>query len=112
MNEPEYEEWTERKIAHSYIHPQYDEFVSYHDFAILHLNESIKFRERVRPVCLPQQIYNKTIESTRLQVLGWGLTEFHEKNTLLRSTDLQFHTPRYQIHSKFIYSFKLKKFKL
>ena len=94
MDNPGYERWTERKIAHTYIHPQYDDYSSYYDLAVLQLNEPVQFRERIKSICLPRQNYSRTNEGKLLRVMGWGSTEIEKKSTVLRSTTLELFSPR------------------
>ena len=94
MDNPDYEEWTERHISHTYVHPQFDNFAAYYDVAILQLVQPIKFSQRIRHICLPQQNDNKTPTGKLLRVIGWGLTETEVQTSLLRSTYLELFSPR------------------
>ena len=94
MDTPGYEGWTERKIAVAHIHPQFDIYSSYYDLAVLQLNEPVQFRERIKPICLPQQNYSRTNEGKLLRVMGWGSTEIDKKSSALRSTTLELFSPR------------------
>ena len=94
MDNPEYEGWTERKIAIAHIHPQFDRYSSYYDLAVLQLNEPVQFRERIQPICLPQLNNRRTNNGNMLRVIGWGLTDSNEKNSVLRNTFLELFSAR------------------
>jgi Trypsin len=62
-------------------HPQYDPKnpSKHHDLAILRLNESVKYNDFVRPICLPTKEYNKGLTPNFVHtVTGWGKTDHCE----------------------------------
>jgi hypothetical protein len=94
LDNPDYEEWTERNISHTYVHPQFDNYAAYYDVAILQLVQPIQYSERIRPICLPQQNHSMTPDGKLLRVIGWGLTDNNVQTSLLRSTYLELFSSR------------------
>ena len=56
------------KVSKFIMHPKYQGVNSFHDIALLQLEEPLKFNASFMPVCIP-----KTNEYDNLVVAGWGL---------------------------------------
>uniref|UniRef100_A0A672ZRW3 Peptidase S1 domain-containing protein n=1 Tax=Sphaeramia orbicularis TaxID=375764 RepID=A0A672ZRW3_9TELE len=54
------------------LHPQYDQFTSDYDIALLELSAPVFFNELVQPVCIPAPSHTFTT-GTNCYVTGWGV---------------------------------------
>lgn len=61
-----------RNIRRILIHPQYDQFTSDYDIALLELSSAIFFNDLVQPVCVPAASHSFTT-GTSCYVTGWGV---------------------------------------
>ncbi|XP_034718683.1 uncharacterized protein LOC117938269 [Etheostoma cragini] len=61
-----------RPIRRILLHPQYDQFTSDYDIALLELGAPIFFNELVQPVCVPAPSHTFTT-GTSCYVTGWGV---------------------------------------
>lgn len=55
-------------------HENYDPVTNFHDIALIRLNTSILFSEKVFPACLREDISDVN-PAIPLTATGWGLTE-------------------------------------
>ncbi len=79
LKNPDYEDWTERNISHTYVHPQFDNYAAYFDLAILQLIKPIQYSERISPMCLPQQNDSRTPGVNFINVLCTAFTHVDPK---------------------------------
>lgn len=61
-----------RLIRRILLHPQYDQFTSDYDIALLELSSPVFFNELVQPVCVPAASH-VFITGTSCFVTGWGV---------------------------------------
>lgn len=61
-----------RLIRRILLHPQYDQFTSDYDIALLELSTPVFFNELVQPVCMPAPSHSFTT-GTNCYVTGWGV---------------------------------------
>lgn len=61
-----------RPIRRILLHPQYDQFTSDYDIALLELSAPIFFNDLVQPVCVPAPTHTFTT-GTSCYVTGWGV---------------------------------------
>ncbi|XP_067341841.1 suppressor of tumorigenicity 14 protein homolog isoform X2 [Channa argus] len=61
-----------RPIRRIVLHPQYDQFTSDYDIALLELSAPVFFNELVQPVCIPASSHTFTT-GTSCYVTGWGV---------------------------------------
>lgn len=61
-----------RPIRRILLHPQYDQFTSDYDIALLELSAPIFFNDLVQPVCVPASSHTFTT-GTSCYVTGWGV---------------------------------------
>lgn len=60
-------------IERVFKHPRYDEGCKYdNDLALLKLNRTLKYNNRVGAVCLPESDFTS---GTNCYITGWGTTE-------------------------------------
>lgn len=57
-------------------HPDFKSPIKYNDIALIKLNESVKFSQYIRPICLPD---SNTIETGRAIATGWGKLNYTGK---------------------------------
>lgn len=84
------------KLKKYITHPKYDASRFDYDFALLELDESLKFEERTQPVALPEEDL-KIPDGAMVEVSGWGKNikifqwtiQFSSKNSL--SMNSMFH---------------------
>ena len=71
--------WEQRyEIAELILHPSYDDIKNHdYDFALLRLNRSATFNDRVRPACIPGHNTSFPI-GTECYISGWGMTDEHD----------------------------------
>ncbi|XP_063063576.1 suppressor of tumorigenicity 14 protein homolog [Engraulis encrasicolus] len=73
-----------RQVRRITQHPQYDQFTSDYDIALLELSAPVFFNELVQPVCVPSPTHTFTARTTCF-VTGWGvLREDGELASLLQ----------------------------
>ncbi|VVC37364.1 Hypothetical protein CINCED_3A022459 [Cinara cedri] len=65
-------------IARILTHEQYNAREYTTDIALLKLNQSVRFNEFIKPICLPilSKMRSRTLEGTAPFVAGWGATSF------------------------------------
>lgn len=63
---------TIRPIRRMVLHPQYDQFTSDYDIALLELVAPVYFNDLVQPVCVPADSHTFTT-GTSCYVTGWGV---------------------------------------
>lgn len=63
---------TIRPIRRMVLHPQYDQFTSDYDIALLELAAPVYFNDLVQPVCVPAGSHTFTT-GTSCYVTGWGV---------------------------------------
>ena len=74
-----------RPIRRIVLHPQYDQFTSDYDLALLELSAPVFFSDLVQPVCVPAPSHTFST-ATSCYVTGWGvLMEDGERLFLLYS---------------------------
>ncbi|XP_028290327.1 suppressor of tumorigenicity 14 protein isoform X1 [Gouania willdenowi] len=61
-----------RLIRRIFLHPQYDQFTSDYDIALLELNAPVFFNDLVQPVCVPASTHTFST-GTSCYVTGWGV---------------------------------------
>lgn len=61
-----------RPIRRIVLHPQYDQFTSDYDIALLELSAPVFFNDLVQPVCVPAPSHTFTT-GTSCYVTGWGV---------------------------------------
>lgn len=61
-----------RLIRRILLHPQYDQFTSDYDIALLELSAPVFFNDLVQPVCVPASSHTFTT-GTNCFVTGWGV---------------------------------------
>ncbi|XP_029385524.1 uncharacterized protein LOC115061354 [Echeneis naucrates] len=61
-----------RPIRRILLHPQYDQFTSDYDIALLELSAPVFFNDLVQPVCVPASSHTFTA-GTSCYVTGWGV---------------------------------------
>ncbi|XP_034003479.1 suppressor of tumorigenicity 14 protein homolog [Trematomus bernacchii] len=61
-----------RTIRRILLHPQYDQFTSDYDIALLELSAPVFFNDLVQPVCVPASTHSFTT-GTNCYVTGWGV---------------------------------------
>lgn len=61
-----------RPIRRIVLHPQYDQFTSDYDIALLELSAPVFFSDLVQPVCIPAPSHTFTA-GTSCFVTGWGV---------------------------------------
>ncbi|KAM7390504.1 hypothetical protein PAMA_008589 [Pampus argenteus] len=61
-----------RPIRRIILHPQYDQFTSDYDIALLELSAPVFFNDLVQPVCVPASSHTFTT-GTSCYVTGWGV---------------------------------------
>lgn len=61
-----------RLIRRILLHPQYDQFTSDYDIALLELSSPVFFNDLVQPVCVPAASH-VFITGTSCYVTGWGV---------------------------------------
>lgn len=61
-----------RPIRRILLHPQYDQFTSDYDIALLELSAPVFFNDLVQPVCVPAPSHTFTT-GTSCYVTGWGV---------------------------------------
>uniref|UniRef100_A0A668SAZ7 Peptidase S1 domain-containing protein n=1 Tax=Oreochromis aureus TaxID=47969 RepID=A0A668SAZ7_OREAU len=61
-----------RPIRRILLHPQYDQFTSDYDIALLELSAPVFFSDLVQPVCVPSSSHTFTT-GTSCYVTGWGV---------------------------------------
>ncbi len=61
-----------RPIRRILLHPQYDQFTSDYDIALLELGAPVFFNDLVQPVCVPAPSHTFTT-GTSCYVTGWGV---------------------------------------
>ncbi len=61
-----------RPIRRIVLHPQYDQFTSDYDIALLELSAPVFFNDVVQPVCVPAPSHAFTT-GTSCYVTGWGV---------------------------------------
>ncbi|XP_067434480.1 suppressor of tumorigenicity 14 protein homolog isoform X1 [Thunnus thynnus] len=61
-----------RPIRRILLHPQYDQFTSDYDIALLELSAPVFFNDLVQPVCVPASSHTFTT-GTSCYVTGWGV---------------------------------------
>ncbi|KAF0028109.1 hypothetical protein F2P81_019196 [Scophthalmus maximus] len=61
-----------RTIRRILLHPQYDQFTSDYDIALLELSAPVFFNDLVQPVCVPASSHSFTTR-TSCYVTGWGV---------------------------------------
>lgn len=61
-----------RPIRRILLHPQYDQFTSDYDIALLELSAPVFFSDLVQPVCVPASSHTFTT-GTSCYVTGWGV---------------------------------------
>lgn len=63
---------TIRPIRRMVLHPQYDQFTSDYDIALLELAAPVYFNDLVQPACVPAGAHTFTT-GTSCYVTGWGV---------------------------------------
>lgn len=71
-----------RPIRRILLHPQYDQFTSDYDIALLELSAPVFFSDLVQPVCVPSSSHTFTT-GTSCYVTGWGVLMEDGKHSLL-----------------------------
>uniref|UniRef100_A0AAQ5XUP3 Peptidase S1 domain-containing protein n=1 Tax=Amphiprion ocellaris TaxID=80972 RepID=A0AAQ5XUP3_AMPOC len=61
-----------RLIRRILLHPQYDQFTSDYDIALLEMSAPVFFNDLVQPVCVPASSHTFTT-GTSCYVTGWGV---------------------------------------
>lgn len=61
-----------RVIRRIVLHPQYDQFTSDYDIALLELATPVFFSDLAQPVCVPAPSHTFTVGSS-CYVTGWGV---------------------------------------
>ncbi|RWS25653.1 Clotting factor B-like protein, partial [Leptotrombidium deliense] len=75
------------KVNSVAIHPSFNPAFHYNDIAIVRIEESIQFTDKVRPICLP--FHRKIHSNSAVIVTGYGSTEFGGKRSeVLLAADL------------------------
>ncbi|KAJ8413191.1 hypothetical protein AAFF_G00091870 [Aldrovandia affinis] len=78
-----------RLVRRVVLHPQYDQFTSDYDIALLELSTPVFFSDWVQPVCVPAASHTFS-SGTTCFVTGWGvLTEDGELATLLQEATVK-----------------------
>ncbi|XP_073818447.1 serine protease grass-like isoform X2 [Musca autumnalis] len=74
------------------IHPEYSKRYRINDIALIKLNQTVTFKEHIKPICLPNDLsYAQPQPDTDLIISGWGLTEHgYTSNVLLKAQIQQF----------------------
>ena len=67
----------ERSVVQMIPHPNYEDGMSYHDIALLELNQELTFSDYIFPICLPSQPnHNQDHRLHQASTLaGWGQEE-------------------------------------
>ncbi|KAK6627835.1 hypothetical protein RUM44_010314 [Polyplax serrata] len=63
----------ERRVVKALIHPKFSASTLDSDIALLKLDKPVRFRQEVRPACLPPT--NKKFHGEWATVVGWGTTQ-------------------------------------
>ncbi|XP_055908442.1 trypsin-1-like [Eupeodes corollae] len=64
-----------RRISEVIVHPNYNRGAAENDIALLKLSHSIRFDDKIRPVCLPPAMSLHTEQDAI--IVGWGALEEH-----------------------------------
>ncbi|GFS68878.1 transmembrane protease serine 2 [Nephila pilipes] len=69
----------EKKVKRLIPHPNYDLVTKVHDIALIQLQDPLRCRKMVSPICLP----NKRLDRVGMQLIiaGWGLYDKRRKDT-------------------------------
>uniref|UniRef100_A0A3Q3W5H8 Peptidase S1 domain-containing protein n=1 Tax=Mola mola TaxID=94237 RepID=A0A3Q3W5H8_MOLML len=79
---------TARAIRRILLHPQYDQFTSDYDIALLELGVPVFFSDLVQPVCVPAPSHSFTT-GTNCYVTGWGVLMEDELATRLQEASVK-----------------------
>lgn len=60
-------------VFRTYVHPEYSPGISYHDIALLELEETVEFTPYIKPACLPRSTNEL---QQKLVATGFGLLDF------------------------------------
>ena len=94
---------TTRPIRRILLHPQYDQFTSDYDIALLELSAPVFFNDLVQPVCVPAPSHTFTT-GTSCYVTGWGVLMEDSKISSRVSNDTK---EQVSIVSMFAFCFKV-----
>ncbi|KAK9737521.1 Regulatory CLIP domain of proteinase [Popillia japonica] len=76
------------RVKNTYQHPQYNSLLSYHDIALLELDQFADILFGVRPACLHT---SKQLPSNSFTGTGWGATELYGDNSdILQKVNLSY----------------------
>ncbi|XP_041089081.1 suppressor of tumorigenicity 14 protein homolog [Polyodon spathula] len=78
-----------RQVKRIVVHPQYDQYTSDYDIALLELSASVPFNEFIQPACVPARSHFFSTESSCF-VTGWGvLVEDGEISSVLQEATVK-----------------------
>ncbi|KAK6486182.1 suppressor of tumorigenicity 14 protein-like protein [Huso huso] len=78
-----------RQVKRIVVHPQYDQYTSDYDIALLELSASVLFNEFIQPACVPARSHFFSTE-TSCFVTGWGvLVEDGEISSVLQEATVK-----------------------
>jgi len=75
-------------VSAIHIHPGLDQSMFRNDVAVVKLNKSLIFSDKVSTVCLPSANSHETLYGKDVVALGWGFTEEGTFATILQQADL------------------------
>ncbi|KAI4460011.1 eg:bacr7a4.3 protein-related [Holotrichia oblita] len=73
-------------VKNTYPHPQYDPMQSYHDIALIELDNSADIKSGIKPACL---YTSKELSKKSFTGIGWEASEFHYNSDILQKTKLR-----------------------
>lgn len=86
------------KVSKTLAHPNFklvseSEFELLYDIALIKMEDSVKFSQKIYPICLPFQIenYEPPNRNTKFLVSGWGITKHIFENYILTAVEIKFY---------------------
>lgn len=66
------------RVRRIHEHPDYNPDTLAYDFSLLELEETVRFSDFIRPVCMPDtmRLTKKDLVNSVVQVTGWGVQTF------------------------------------
>lgn len=94
-----------RTIRRIVLHPQYDQFTSDYDIALLELSAPIFFNELVQPVCIPAPSHTFTT-GTSCFVTGWGVLMEDGRSRVFIETKMSLNSAAYVFYIVFVFDYR------
>ncbi|XP_017042955.1 CLIP domain-containing serine protease B9-like [Drosophila ficusphila] len=77
----------EINVENAFVHEKYKRYSEHHDIALLRLQSSVRYTDRIKPICLPNAFFS--LKDHDLFVAGWGYTGLQIKSHKLLSATVK-----------------------